>query len=92
MIPNRLKENNIKMFREMIALYNRTLKAEDHLVTNEYFPVDKILKPTFPQSTERTCKIIVDNKKSFEMARDYALAGKRYAFLILHRLQIQEVA
>lgn len=81
MIPNRLKENNIKMFREMIALYNRTLKAEDHLVTNEYFPVDKILKPTFPQSTERTCKIIVDNKKSFEMARDYALAGKKVCVL-----------
>lgn len=81
MIPNRSKENNIKMFREMIALYNRTLKAEDHLVTNEYFPVDKILKPVFPQSTEKTCKIIVDNQKSFEMARDYALAGKKVCVL-----------
>ena len=39
MIPNRLKENNIKMFREMIALYNRTLKAEDHLETNEKYPL-----------------------------------------------------
>lgn len=81
MIPNRARENNIKMFQETMKLYHDSLKTSDNLVENEYFPVDRLLKLILPKTEYPEYQIKVSNQKSFEMARPFSLAGKKVCVL-----------